>query len=151
MALNCPPTTLYSFEAVACTINKRPVVGFWEGDDAIKVERPNDLGEVTTGADGASVVNITASETATVTLMLMPNSAMNSYLEQTVKAMRMGSQRLIEIDIRDSTTGEGGGCTSSIIIKEPEKSYGAKSNSRAWVFHCGCWRENDIIYAPVAA
>lgn len=151
MAANCPPLTIYSFENVAVNIDKRPVVGFWEGEDAVMVERPDDLGTVMTGADGASIVSITASETANVTLKLQANSAMNQYLTQAVKAMRNGSQRLIEIDIRDTTSGEGGGCTSAVVIKEPGRSYGSAATVREWVLFCACWQENDVIYTPAAA
>jgi hypothetical protein len=149
MEQNCPPLTLYAFENVTLTIDNRPVVGFWEGDDAIQVERDPDLGSVQTGADGASVVSITAAETATLTIRLMPNSAMNSYLTQAVKQMRAGSPRVLSVAIRDSATGEGGGCTSAIITKEPGKSFGATASSREWTIFCNCWHENDITYSPV--
>ena len=149
MDQNCPPLTLYSFENVVVTVDNRQVVGFWEGDDAVQVTRPDDIGTRTTGADGASVVSITASEVAEVTLRLMPNSAMNSYLEQAVKAMRAGSQRVLQIAVRDSTSGEGGGCSSAIITKEPDKQFGATSGSREWVLFCNCWQSNDIRYTPV--
>lgn len=150
MAVNCPPLTLYSMQNVIVTLDGRQVIGLWEGDDAVVIERPTDLGQALTGADGASVVSITADQSATVTLKLMANSAMNSYLEQRVKAMRMGSQRLITIGVRDTSTGEGGGCSSAVIIKEPAKSYGANATEREWVIFCNCWQENDINYSPAA-
>lgn len=150
MAVNCPPLTLYSMMNVAVTIDGRQVIGLWEGDDAVVIERPTDLGTPLTGADGASVVSITADQTATVTLKLMPNSAMNAYLEQRVKAMRMGSQRLITIGIVDTGTGEGGGCSSAVITKEPSVSYGAQASEREWVIFCNCWQPTDITYNPAA-
>jgi hypothetical protein len=150
MAVNCPPLTLYSFMNVVATVDGRQVIGFWEGDDAVVVERQTDLGTALTGADGASVVSITADQTATVTLKLQANSAMNGYLEQRVKAMRMGSPKVLTIGIVDTGTGEGGGCSSAVIIKEPSKSYGAQATEREWVIFCNCWQENDINYNAVA-
>jgi len=150
MAVNCAPLTIYSFPNVTVTIDNRPVIGLWEGDDVVLVERPTDLGSALTGADGASVVSITADQSATVTLKLQPNSAMNVYLAQAAKRMRMGSQRLLEIAVRDTSTGEGGGCTAAVIIREPSKSYGAAATEREWQIFCNCWQENDITYNPAA-
>jgi hypothetical protein len=150
MADACPPLSIYSNKFVVVTIDGRRVIGLWEGEDAVQVERPDDLGSTTTGADGASVVSITASQTANVTLRLMANSAMNTYLQQRAKLMRAGSQRIMSVEIRDTITGEGGGCTSAIITKEPSKSYGATATMREWVIFCNCWQENDIAYNPAA-
>lgn len=150
MAVNCPPLTLYSMQNVALTIDGRQVIGLWEGDDAVTVERPTDLGTPLTGADGASVVSITADQSATLTIKLMPNSAMNQYLEARVKAMRMGSQRLLTVGLVDTGTGEGGGCSAAIITKEPTIAYGANASEREWVIYCSCWQPNDITYNPAA-
>jgi len=150
MAVNCAPLTLYSFDNVVVTIDGREVIGLWEGDDVVALERPTDLGSALTGADGASVVSITADQSATLTIKLQPNSAMNAYFEQCVKRMRMGSQRLIAVAVRDTSTGEGGGCSAAVIIKEPSKSWGATATEREWQLFCNCWQENDITYNPAA-
>lgn len=150
MAVDCKPLTLYSFQNVVVTIDGRQVIGLWEGDDVVSVERPTDLGTALTGADGASVVSITADQSATVTLKLQPNSAMNAYLEQAVKRMRMGSTRLLNIAIRDTSTGEGGGCSAAVVTREPPKSWGATATEREWVIFCNCWQEGDITYNPAA-
>ncbi|HEV7258935.1 MAG TPA: phage protein [Bosea sp. (in: a-proteobacteria)] len=150
MAVNCPPLTLYSAMNVALTIDGRKVIGLWEGDDAITVERNTDLGTPLTGADGASVVSISADQSALLTIKLQANSAMNQYLEQRVKAMRMGSQRLLTVGLVDTGTGEGGGCSSAVITKEPSKSFGANATEREWQIFCNCWQSNDISYNPAA-
>lgn len=148
--VDCLPLTLYSFKNVTLTIDNRKVIGFWEGDDAITVERDTDLGTPKVGADGASVVSVTADQSAKLTIKLMPNSAMNQYLEQRVKIMRAGGQAVLAIALRDTSNGEGGGCTAAVIIKEPSKSYGAEADGREWVFFCSCWHENDLAYSPAA-
>lgn len=150
MAVNCAPLTIYDFRNVVVTIDGRQVVGLWEGDDVVLVERPTDLGSALTGADGASVVSVSADQSATVTIKLQPNSAMNQYLAQAAKRMRMGSQRLIVISVRDTTTGEGGGCSAAVVIREPPKSWGATATEREWQLFCNCWQENDITYNPAA-
>jgi hypothetical protein len=148
MADNCPPLTIYAMQNVAVTIDGRPVIGLWEGDDAVTIERNTDLGTPLVGADGASVVSLTSDQSALVTLKLMPNSAMNQYLTQRAKALRAGSQRLLVLGIIDTSTGEGGGCSNVVITKEPNKSYGANASEREWVLFCSCWQENDILYNP---
>jgi len=151
MTVQCPPLTVYSFENVEMTIDNREVVGFWEGDDVVSIARETDVGTVTRGADGANAVSVTADQSATLTLRLQPNSAMNQYLEQRVKLLRMGSQRYLQVAVRDSTSGEGGGCTAAIIIREPSVAFGTSISVREWVIFCNCWQPNDIQYAPVAA
>jgi hypothetical protein len=150
MAVQCGPLTLYSFKNIAFTIDGRAVVGLWEGDDAITTERSTDLGTPLTGADGSAVVSITADQSILLTFKLMPNSAMNAYLEQKVKRMRMGSQDLIAVAVRDTSTGEGGVCSAAVIIREPSKSWGANATEREWQLFCSCWNENDVVYNPAA-
>ena len=150
MAVQCGPLTLYSFLNVVFTIDGRQVVGMWEGDDVISTERPTDLGTPLTGVDGSSVVSITADNSILLTFKLMPNSAMNQYLAQKVKRLRMGSQDLIAVALRVTSTGEGGVCSAAIIVKEPNKSLGANATEREWQLFCSCWNENDITYNPAA-
>lgn len=150
MPVDCAPLTIYSFKQVAVTIDGRQVIGLWEGDDAVMVERNTDLGTPLTGVDGASVVSITADQSANLTLRLQPNSAMNEYLSQRAKAMRMGSQRLMTVGILDTSNGEGGGCSAAIVIKEPGRQYGANAAMREWVLFCNCWQETDVKYNPAA-
>lgn len=150
MAVQCGPLTLYSFANVMFTIDGRQVVGLWEGDDVIATERSTDLGTPLTGADGSSVVSITADQSILLTFKLQPNSAMNQYLQQKVKRMRMGSQDLIAVALRDTGTGEGGVCSAAVIVKEPTKSWGANATEREWQLFCSCWNENDISYNPAA-
>lgn len=150
MADNCPPLSIYDPRANVLTIDGRRVIGLWEGEDAIAIERPDDLGTPTTGADGASVVSITASQTANLMLKLMPNSAMHAYLKQKAKLMRAGSQAIMSIELRNTTTGEGGGCTSAVITKEATQNAGATETSRDWTIFCNCWQENTVTYSPAA-
>jgi hypothetical protein len=151
MAINCPPLTIYSFDNVVVTIDGREVVGFWEGEDAVTVTRETDVGTVLRGADGANIVSITNDQSAMLSLKLQPNSAMNQYLSQRVKLLRLGSQRVMNIAIRDTISGEGGGCSSAIVTKEPDRSYGATASMREWIIFCNCWQENDIVYQPAVA
>jgi hypothetical protein len=150
MTVECAQLTIHSFKNIVLTLDGRRVTGLWEGDDAVVVERDTELGTPLTGADGSSVVSVTADESARLTIKLMPNSPMNQYLQQRSKAVRMGSLKLIAVGLVDTTTGEGGGCSAAVIIQEPSKSFGAAATEREWVLFCNCWQENDTTYAPVA-
>lgn len=150
MAVQCGPLTLYSFANIMFTIDGRQVVGLWEGDDAVTTERQTDLGTPLTGVDGSAVVSITTDQSILLTFKLMPNSAMNQYLAQLVKRMRMGSQALIAVALRDTSTGEGGVCSAAVVVKEPSKSFGANATEREWQLFCSCWNENDVVYNPAA-
>lgn len=149
MAIQCPPLTIYSFQNVVLTIDGRRVEGFWEGDDAIQLERPTDLGTPLVGADGSSLVSITADQTATLTLRLQPTSPWNRELANRVKQIRNGaSVTPMVISLRDTSTGEGGGCSAAVIIKEPDSSWGDAASAREWQIHCSCWQDNDLNYNP---
>ncbi|MEP9376205.1 phage protein [Aquabacter sp. CN5-332] len=152
MPTACLPLTVYSFQNVVLTIDGREVTGVWEGDDAIQVERHADLGTPVVGADGSPILSITADQSATLTLKLQPTSAWNRYLSQKVKKMRAGAVvDVMTIGLRDTGTGEGGGCSSAVIMKEPPLSLGTSATEREWAIYCGCWQENDIQYTDVSA
>lgn len=150
MAVDCKQLTIYAKDMVSFTIDDREVIGLWEGDDVISVERQTDLGTPMTGADGSSIVSFTSDQSALLTVKLQANSAANTYFEKWVKARRMGSTRLLRVAVRDTATGEGGGCTSAVIVKEPSKSWGGTATEREWQLFCNCWQENDITYNPAA-
>jgi hypothetical protein len=150
MSNACGALSVYSFANVAVTIDDREVKGLWEGDDVVSVERQTVLGTPLVGADGASVVSITADQSARLTLRLMPNSAMNVYLNQVAKLQRAGVTRTLRVAIRDTSNGEGGGCSAAMVVEEPNWSLGAAATSRDWVIWCSCWQSNDITYRPIA-
>lgn len=152
MSINCLPLTAYSFQFVVLTIDGREVNGFWEGDDAITVERNADLGSAIVGADGSPLMSITADQSAVLTLKLQASSPWNRYLSQKVKRMRGGGNiDVMTIGLRDTSTGEGGGCSSAVIMREPPLSLGVTATEREWAIYCGCWQENDINYVGVSA
>lgn len=150
MSNACGALTVFSFGNVVATIDDREIKGLWEGDDVISVERTAQLGTPLVGADGSAVMSVTMDQTATVTLRLMPNSAMNQYLRSVAKRQRAGFNRILRIAIQDTSTGEGGGCSSAMVMQEPNWSLGAAATSRDWVIFCSCWQDNDVNYRPVA-
>ncbi|MDF2114798.1 DUF3277 family protein [Roseiarcaceae bacterium H3SJ34-1] len=53
------------------------IQGFADGDDVIKLERSTELGTPLIGADGASIVSISADRSAKLTLKLLQTSPAN--------------------------------------------------------------------------
>lgn len=143
--INCAPMGVYSWQLVVVTIDGAKVDGVWEGDDAIIIERNTQLGEPMTGADGSSIVSITADQSAKITLKLQPTSPMHNWLKNKRDRMRMGSVKLtFPMSVVDMSTGETGSCTQAIITKEPDVAYGAHASERVWEFFCPCWLEGGI-------
>ena len=60
MAPDCAPFGVYSWNNVAAQIDGRQLVGLWEGDDVFVIEPTTELGKPVVGADGSSIVSITA-------------------------------------------------------------------------------------------
>lgn len=144
--MDCNIHGTYSFAQVVVAVDSRRVVGFAEGDDAVQVVRDTQLGTPVVGADGASIVAFTADQSARVILKLLPNSPFNKFFEQKVKRQRTGIGAPFALSIADSSTGETGGCTTAHIIKEPDKTKGAKPTEYEWEIFCPCWQNGEITY-----
>ena len=146
MSINCAPFGVYSFTNVALSIDGARVIGFDEGDDAIQIERTTDLGTPKVGADGTSIVSITADQSATMTIRLMQNSPFNAWLRNKVLRQRSGGLTglTFAVSFVDMTNGETGGCTQAIITKEPTISRGAQTSTMEWMIFCPCWQPGEV-------
>lgn len=147
MAQDCAPFGVYSWNNVACQIDGRHLVGLWEGDDVFVIEPTTELGKPVVGADGSSIVSITADQSAKVTVKLMPTSPFNAYLNNKVRKMRAGglaSSITFPIGFLDMSTGESGACTQAIVTKIPDVSKGASATERVWEIFCPCWVPSEV-------
>lgn len=147
----CGSLSVYAFNKVVVTIDNRIVKGFWEGDDVVQVERQSTLGTALVGADGAAILTTTADQSARLTLRLMPNSALNEFLRNRANQQRQGAERIMSVAIRDTSNGEGGGCSAASILEEPTLAWGAQPGSRDWVLFCSCWQDSQVRYTPLVA
>lgn len=137
---------MYSFRNVAFTIDGALVTNFDEGDDCITIEPTSDLATAKVGADGGSVLSVTADQTATVTIRLLQNSPMNRFLENKVKRMRSAALtgREFAIGFTDLSSGETGGCTQASVMREPTITRGVNSNNLEWAIFCPCWQKGIV-------
>ncbi len=143
---DCPPFGVYSFKNVALTIDSAMVVSFAEGDDAIMISPVKQIGNAVVGADGGSIVSISASQAATMTLKLLANSPMNAYLRNKVKLMRAGGLNItMNVGFADMSLGDMGGCTSAVITKEPDIARGENASEQEWEIFCPCWQPSAVV------
>ncbi len=138
------PFGVYSWNNVALVIDSRNVVGLAEGDDVLTIERTNALGDPMVGADGSSLVSVSADQTAKITLKLLPTSPFNAYLNAKAMRMRAGGRVVFPIGFTDMSTGESGASAECTIIEEPTVTKGAKAQERVWAFHAAEWVPSDI-------
>lgn len=131
--------TAYSFANVTATLNKREVVGFWEGDDAVTVEENADIGTGVIGADGASIFSQAVNRGARITLRVMPNSPIHSQLNRLLQSQRDGNLGGFGFTVTDTASNEGGSCDRALIVQAPGTQNGTAAAVRTWVLWTGYW------------
>jgi len=146
MAQDGAPFGTYSMDNVALHIDGSRVTGFAEGDDVISIERNTDLGTPQIGADGASVLAISADRSAKMTIKLLQNSPMNQFLQNKVARMRSGGLTALTFSVGfvDMSNGESGGCTQALVMKEGMPQKGKNASAREWLLFCPCWEPGNV-------
>lgn len=148
-APDCAPFGTFSFTNVAFSIDGSLVNGWDEGDDCLTIEPTTELGTAKVGADGTSIVSITADQSATLTLRLLPVSPFNAYLRSKVSRMRSGAitNLTFPVGFTDLSSRESAGCTNAIITQIPTDTRGAMVNSLEWKIFCPCWQPTAVSVA----
>jgi len=139
-------TTAYSYKNVSVTIDGRPIEGFWEGDDAVTIERNSDNAEPMVGVDGTATVSISADDSVVITLKLQPNSPANQVLQNKYLQNRSGRAAPFPVSIRDTGSGEGGSSAYCVVTQRPSVSLGKNATEREWVIFANPWIETPISY-----
>lgn len=146
MTQECGPFGTYSMLNVALHLDGVRVIGFGEGDDAIMIERNTELGTPQIGADGGSILSITADRTAKLSIKLLQTSPFNQYLQNKVARQRSGALTGITFPVGfvDMSNGESGGCTQALVQTEPAIQKGKNATERTWVIFCPCWEPGGV-------
>lgn len=137
-----PKTTSYSMLNVAATLDGQPVLGLFDGDDAINVEEGADVGTLMVGADGAAIFSQSADRSAVITIKLQHTSPTHRLLLQKVRMQRAGKLTGFPFDVNDTGSGEGGTADKCFVQKAPATSKGEKATTRDWVIVTGDWSPN---------
>lgn len=113
-------------------VNGRRLENFGEGDDVIQVSYREDGVSDTVGADGNMMANISANESAELTLKFLHTAPENQYLTDLYQQFRQGQIGGISVSIYNTLTGEGEVSTSGYIPKMADKAKGMKAGDREW-------------------
>ncbi|QIG73255.1 putative structural protein [Rhizobium phage RHph_N17] len=135
-------SSAYSMKNVAATVNGQPVIGFWDGDDAVSVAPLADVGQMMVGADGSSIFSQSANEGATITLRLQHTSPTHKLLMQQMALQRARGIRLtgFPVSVIDTDSQEGGSTDQAFIQQAPTDTKGVNAQAREWVLVTGSWR-----------
>jgi hypothetical protein len=134
----------YSMKNVAATVDGQPVIGVWDGDDAIVVAQMEDVGSLLVGADGASIFSQSANEAATITLRLMHTSPTHRLLSQKLARQQARGVKLrgFPVHVIDVDSKEGGSTDQAFIQSAPDDSKGKAATVREWVLVTGTWNRS---------
>lgn len=132
----------YSMINVSATLDGLAVRGFWDGDDAVTVERGADIGSGLVGADGSSIFSQSADKSARITLRLQHTSPTHRQLLQKEKLQRAGQMRAFPFSFIDRDSGEGGTADQCFIMQAPTDQKGKNASVRAWVIWAGEYEPN---------
>lgn len=129
----------YSMVNVVATIDRRAVQGFWDGDDAVTVDRNADRGTGLVGADGDSIFSITADKSAAITLRLQHTSPTHRLLHQKLKQQQARGALYggFSFSVKDLASGEGGSADKVYIQAAPSDGKGVNASAREWVLFAG--------------
>lgn len=138
--------TSFSFANLSALVDGVPLVGFWEGDDAITIEPNSPDGNAIVGVDGDAVVSRPVDQSVNITLRLSPNSAAHRILTNKKRAIDNNEIQNFAISITDTGNGEGGSSTQATIIQAPSMSFGENATVREWVVFANDFRSNEVEY-----
>lgn len=134
-------TTSYSMLNVAATIDHRQILGFWDGDDVVVVAENSDVSTLLIGADGSSLVSVSADHAAQISIKLQHTSPMHRYLHQKLKQTRArgANATAFSFTVKDKVSGEGGTADQCYIKQAPGDSKGKNASVREWQLFTGDW------------
>lgn len=134
-------STAYSYINVSATLDRRDIKGLWDGDDPIVVTPGADISTGIVGADGSSIVSISADQSAQISIKLQHTSPTHRFLMQKLKQMRArgANSTFIPFTVKDRVSGEGGSAHRCTIMTAPDDSKGKNATVREWILWTGDW------------
>lgn len=131
--------TSYSAINVAATLDGQPVLGLFDGDNAIQVDQNADAGEGLVGVQGDAIFSQTADRSAMVTLRLQHTSPTHRQLIEKWKAQRAGRVIGFPFAVIETGSNEGGNGDKCFIKSAPSDTKGANATVREWSIWIGDW------------
>ena len=110
----------------------RPLSGFAEGDDVVKITPMSDKITSKAGADGEVVRSINADDRHTIEIKLLETSPSNAYLNGVQIADEQSGKGILTFSVTNFATGESYTSANAWITKKTEVSKGTNANEVVW-------------------
>lgn len=127
-----PIQTVHTAQGIGANVDGAPIIGWWEGNDAIMFETAEDEGKHIIGAEGSSVWSQFADRSGIITLKLLPASPSNDMLYAKKERQESGVPLPFDTNFFDLGGGEAGVATDCYILKAPTTSLGKEATVREW-------------------
>ena len=115
------------------------MIGFYDGDDVVKVETRGTEGDWMVGADGSALFSQTADNSASITLKLQHTSPTHQQLLQKMQLQRAGVLIPFPFTVKDINGGEGSHSGQCMVFQAPSQDYGENASVREWVLASPNW------------
>ena len=138
-------TTSYSYKNVVAMLDRQPIQGLFEGDDAIVISENADIGTMTIGADGSSIFSQAVNNGAMINIKLQHTSPTHKRLVQLLKRQqaRGGLNTGMAFSVKDRASKEGGATDQAFIMTAPDQSFGTNATVREWVLVTGTYKRSE--------
>jgi hypothetical protein len=132
-------TTSYSMTNVVATVDRRQIIGFWDGDDVVSVAMSGNVSTTMVGADGSSINSVSADKSAEISIKLQHTSPTHRFLHQKLKQMRARGANAtpFSFTVKDKVSGEGGVADKCVIMTAPADGKGKNASMREWKLTTG--------------
>lgn len=129
----------FSIKNVVATIAGTPVVGLFDGDNAIEVAPNADVGSLLVGAAGDTVFSASADRSALITLRLFHTSPTHTLLTGKWRLQREGRVLAFPFSVIDTVSKEGGVASSCYLTAAPTAAFGKMATVREWRIAAANW------------
>lgn len=137
-------TTAYSMINVVAVVDGLPVLGLFDGDNAIQVSQGSDAGTMLVGADGSSLFSQSSDRSAQITIRLQHTSPTHRQMIEKWKAQRAGRIVGFPFSVIDGLSLEGGNADKCFIMKPSDDTKGKNASVREWIIVTGDWEPVGI-------
>ena len=124
--------TVHSMNIAGATVDGVPVIGLWEGDNAISIAPGEDEGAHLIGADGSSVWSQFADRSGVITLRLQPASPTNKQLAAKKLRQEAGVPISFPVSFFNAGGGEVGVATDCFVMTAATVELGKNATVREW-------------------
>ena len=131
-----PINTVHSMNVAGATVDGVPVIGLWDGDDAIMFEPQESEGEHLIGADGSSVWSQFSDRSGYIMIKVQSASPTNVQLAGKKERQESGLPVPFTITFFNLGGAEAGTATNCFVETSATISLGKNATVREWKISC---------------